>query len=136
MPPVSILLLLSAVPSCPSGAPLTMFEFTFSIHRANPVPVGVPGEIYVGGDGLALGYINRPELTAERFVKSHSLFKTGDLGKWLSDGNIEYLGRKDSQIKIRGFRVEPGEIETVIAFHPSVKECAVRVHEEISGNNN
>src|SRR5207244_875971 len=95
-----------------------------------PVPVGVSGEICVGGAGLARGYLNRPELTARKFVESpfepgSHLYKTGDLGRLLPDGNIEYLGRTDHQVKIRGFRIELGEIETVLAQHPAVNETAV-----------
>jgi amino acid adenylation domain-containing protein len=103
-----------------------------------PVPVGEPGEIYVGGDGMARGYLGRPDLTAERFVPNpfnanpeSLLFRTGDLACWLPDGIIEFLGRIDDQIKIRGFRVEPGEIEAVLRQHPAVRHAAVvaRVHQ-------
>ncbi|MFB2892337.1 amino acid adenylation domain-containing protein [Aerosakkonemataceae cyanobacterium BLCC-F50] len=111
----------------------------------NPVPTGVNGEIYLGGDGLALGYLNRPELTAERFINYKSkneavetlyttslpakLYKTGDRALYRSDGNLEFLGRTDYQIKIRGFRVELGEIETVIAQHPLIETAVVIVRE-------
>ncbi|MDJ0460314.1 non-ribosomal peptide synthetase [Streptomyces sp. H27-C3] len=93
-------------------------------------PVGVPGELCIAGDGLALGYLNKPELTAERFpanpfAPGDTLYRTGDLARWRDDGTIECLGRMDSQVKIRGFRVEPGEIEHVLARHPAVRECAV-----------
>jgi acyl carrier protein len=100
-----------------------------------PVPVGVSGEIYAAGDGLARGYHNRPELTAERFLPnpfspdaSGRLYKTGDLGRFLPDGNLEYLGRADSQVKIRGIRIELGEIESVLGEHPLVQEAVVAVH--------
>ncbi|HEY9622717.1 MAG TPA: amino acid adenylation domain-containing protein [Crinalium sp.] len=104
----------------------------------NPVPANVIGEIYVGGSGLAKGYLNRSELTAERFVnvtlpalddKTVALYKTGDRALYRADGNIEFLGRTDHQIKIRGFRVELGEIETAIAKHPMVQTAAVVVNE-------
>jgi acyl carrier protein len=102
-------------------------------HR-NLVPVNVPGEIYIGGDGLARGYLNRPQLTAERFVpnwlapeQSPRLYRTGDLGRYRGDGAIEYLGRVDSQIKLRGLRIELGEIESVLASHSAVREAVVTV---------
>ena len=96
------------------------------------MPVGVHGELYIGGDGLARGYLNRPELTAEKFVVNPfssepgaRLYRTGDLARYLPDGNIEFLGRVDNQVKIRGYRIELGEIETVLNQHPSVKESVV-----------
>ncbi|MBI4852597.1 MAG: amino acid adenylation domain-containing protein [Acidobacteria bacterium] len=97
------------------------------------VPVGVTGEIYVGGSGVARGYLNRKELTEERFINHRldnsnttiRLYRTGDLAKYLEDGDIEYLGRNDNQVKIRGFRIELGEIESVLIEHPSVVECIV-----------
>jgi acyl-coenzyme A synthetase/AMP-(fatty) acid ligase/acyl carrier protein len=99
------------------------------------VPIGVTGEIYIGGDGLARGYLNRPELTQERFIanpfkKSKSrLYKTGDLARYLPDGNLEFVGRSDAQVKLRGFRIELGEIETVLNQHPAVRESVVMVRE-------
>ena len=101
-----------------------------------PVPVGVPGELYIGGDGLARAYLNRPELTAERFVEYDAgdrqirLYKTGDLARYLPDGTIEYLGRLDHQVKIRGFRIELGEIETALSQHPNVRESIVVARED------
>jgi thioesterase domain-containing protein len=97
-----------------------------------PVPVGVRGELFVGGDGLARGYLNDRELTAEKFIPnslqpSAVLYRTGDFARYLSDGNIEFLGRIDHQVKIRGFRVELGEIESVLRLHPAVHECVVVV---------
>ncbi|BAY08030.1 non-ribosomal peptide synthetase [Calothrix sp. NIES-2098] len=101
-----------------------------------PVPIGVPGELYIGGDSLARGYLNRPDLTAERFIDSkwNRLYKTGDLACYLSDGNIEYLGRIDQQVKIRGFRIELGEIESLLLQHPDVREAAVIAREDVPGN--
>jgi len=118
----------------PIGKPI--FNTTLFIlgKHLELLPVGVVGELYIGGVGLARGYLNRPELTAEKFINNpfdpHSrLYKTGDLARYLPDGNIEYLGRIDNQIKIRGFRIELGEIEGVLAQHPFVTENVVIVHE-------
>ncbi len=101
-----------------------------------PVPIGVLGELHIGGVGIARGYLNRPDLTAEKFISNpfseepnSRLYKSGDLARYLPDGNIEYLGRIDNQVKIRGFRIELGEIEAVLAQHPLVTENAVIVHE-------
>ncbi len=101
------------------------------------MPIGVAGELYIGGDGLARGYLNRPELTQEKFVPnpfsedpSARLYKTGDLGRYLPDGNIEFLGRIDYQVKIRGFRIELGEIEVVLSRHPQVQQAVVVARED------
>ena len=103
----------------------------------NPVPIGVIGELYIGGSGLARGYLNRPELTQKRFIpnpfsskedkaKGYTrLYKTGDLVRWLADGNLEYIGRNDFQVKIRGYRIELGEIESVLASHPAIQQACV-----------
>ena len=106
-----------------------------------PVPIGVPGELYLGGDGLAKGYFNRPELTAEKFIPNPfsdrpqaRLYKTGDLACYLPDGNIEFLGRKDYQVKIRGFRIELNEIESVLAQHPAIQEIVVIAREDNPGD--
>jgi amino acid adenylation domain-containing protein len=111
--------------------------------QQRPVPIGVPGELYVGGAGLARGYLNRPEMTTQRFIlnpfnnsKWNRLYKTGDLARYLSDGNIEYLGRIDNQVKIRGFRIELGEIEAVLSQHSDVEASCVIVREDIPGNKN
>ncbi len=114
------------------GRPIFNTEAYILDEYLQPVPVGVSGEIYVGGIGLARGYCQQPELTRERFISnpfSHEpsarLYKTGDLGRYLSDGNIEYMGRTDFQVKIRGFRMELGEVQSVISKHPAVKQALV-----------
>jgi non-ribosomal peptide synthetase component F len=116
------------------GKPISNTQIYLVDACSNPAPIGTRGEIYIGGDGLARGYLNRPQLTAERFVpnwlvpeQSPRLYRTGDLGRYRSDGAIEYLGRVDSQIKLRGLRIELGEIESVLASHSAVREAVVTV---------
>ena len=146
----------------PIGKPIAQSLAYILDQNRRPVPIGVPGELWVGGHGLSRGYLNNPELTAERFVDEeipmgaglsqqspltphhspitthHSpitnrLYRTGDLARWLDDGNIEFLGRLDFQVKIRGFRIEPGEIENRLLSHPTVREAVVMTHEEKTG---
>ena len=104
-----------------------------------PVPVGVPGELYLSGVQVAKGYIHRPDLTAEKFLPDpfnpgNRMYKTGDRVRFLSDGNLEYLGRTDDQVKWRGFRIEPGEIEAKLAEHPQVQQAAVLLREDTPGD--
>ncbi len=112
------------------GKPISNTEIYILNQNNQIVPVGVPGELCIGGDGLARGYLNRPELTSEKFINNpfnseKKIYKTGDLARWLSDGNIEFLGRMDNQVKIRGFRIELGEIENRLACHENIKEAVV-----------
>src|SRR6185312_8665949 len=111
----------------PIGRPFTHTTTYLLYHHLRPVPMGLPGELYMGGDGLARGYLNRPDLTAERFVPDTfsgragaRLYKTGDLVRYRADGNLEFLGRLDHQVKVRGFRIELGEIEAALVQHQSV----------------
>ncbi|MCC5625123.1 amino acid adenylation domain-containing protein, partial [Nostoc sp. CHAB 5715] len=123
-------LLPEQVHSVPIGRPIDNTQIYVLNCDLQPTPIGVIGELYLGGDGLAKGYLHRPELTQERFIDNpfipeNKLYKTGDLVRYLQDGNLEYLGRHDEQIKIRGFRVELGEIAAAIAQHPDVQESVV-----------
>jgi amino acid adenylation domain-containing protein len=129
------------LPRVPIGRPIANTQTYILDAHLQPVPIGVPGELYVGGVGVARGYVNRPELTAERFIPNGfsdepgaRLYKTGDLARYLPDGNIDYLGRMDHQVKIRGFRLELGEIETVLAEHPAVRQTAIITAEDRSGD--
>lgn len=120
------------------GRPITNTQVYILDCHLQAVPIGVPGEIYIGGAGLARGYYKRPELTAEKFIPNpfgdNRLYKTGDLARYLPNGNIEFLGRIDRQVKIRGFRIELGEIEEVLAQHPGVQENVVTICEEQPGD--
>jgi amino acid adenylation domain-containing protein len=117
------------------GIPLPDLGVWIVDEHNQPLPIGVPGEMLVGGAGVTNGYLNRPELTSEKFIeveifgKTERIYKTGDLARWLPDGNLEYLGRIDHQIKLRGFRIELGEIEAVLTQHESVKEAVVILYE-------
>jgi len=150
-----------AATSIPIGRAIANTQIYLLDTHLKPVPIGVTGEIYIGGDGLARGYLNRPELTAQRFIPnpftkaevrsmkdetenslhtssftlhpSERLYKTGDLARYLADGNLEFVGRSDDQVKLRGFRIELGEIETVLNQHPAVRECVVMVRENVAG---
>ncbi len=124
----------------PIGRPLSNTEVWILDRHVHLAPVGVAGELYIGGDGLARYYLRRPELTAEKFVPhpfsaepGARLYRTGDLVRYLSDGNIEFLKRMDQQVKIRGFRIELGEIEAALQDHPAVRENIVIAHEETPG---
>ncbi|WP_256349347.1 non-ribosomal peptide synthetase, partial [Pseudomonas edaphica] len=115
------------------GAPIDNATVYVLDEQRRPVPIGVAGELYIGGKGVARGYLNQPELSAERFVDdpftAGRMYRTGDLVRWLPDGNLEYLGRNDDQVKIRGVRIELGEIESALASHPAVQEAVVQCRE-------
>jgi amino acid adenylation domain-containing protein len=123
------------------GRPIANTQVYVLDAQRNPVPIGVPGELYIGGVGLARGYLNRPELTAEKFVPNpfsddpdSRLYRTGDLCRWRADGNLEFLGRTDDQVKLRGFRIELGEIEALLDQHPSVAHSVVVLREDRPGD--
>ena len=130
-----------AAVTIPIGRPISNTTTYIVDKHFNPVPVGTPGELYIGGDGLARDYLNRPELTRERFVpnpfsasKEACLYKTGDVARYLPDGSIEFIGRIDHQVKIRGFRIELGEVESALTEHPAVGEAVVTVREDQPGD--
>ncbi|MBR8841198.1 MAG: amino acid adenylation domain-containing protein, partial [Stigonema ocellatum SAG 48.90 = DSM 106950] len=123
------------------GRPIANTQIYILDSHGQPVPIGVRGELYIGSAGLARGYLNRPELTQQKFIvnpfsqqQGARLYKTGDLARYLSNGNIEFLGRIDHQVKIRGFRIELGEIEAVLNTHPQIRQAVVIATEEVSGN--
>ncbi len=125
----------------PIGRPLPGRKVHILDRQGNLVPVGVPGEVHLGGAGIALGYLNQPQLTSEKFVRdpfsvvpTARLYRTGDLARWLPDGTIDYLGRIDHQVKVRGFRIELGEIESALRTHPAIREAAVTAAEAPGGD--
>ncbi|WP_373528143.1 amino acid adenylation domain-containing protein [Nostoc sp.] len=139
--PLSAQMCDSALSSAPIGRPLPNTQIYILDSHLQPVPVGVPGELHIGGAGLARGYLNRRELTQEKFILNpfeeaggSRLYKTGDLARYLPDGNIEYIGRIDNQVKIRGFRIELGEIETVLSQHENVQASCVVAREDSPSN--
>ena len=120
----------------PIGKPLGNYQAYILSADGQPLPIGVVGELYIGGASVARGYLNRPELTAEKFlpnpfIKGERMYRTGDLARWLPDGNVEFLGRIDHQVKIRGFRIELGEIENQLLKHPFVKEAVVVTSDQL-----
>ncbi len=125
----------------PIGRPINNFKLYILDRNMQPVPVGVPGELCMGGIGLARGYLNRPDLTAEKFIPDHysgesgaRMYRSGDLVRYLPDGEIEFLGRIDHQVKIRGFRIELGEIESVLDNHEIIKDVVVLAREDRPGD--
>ena len=125
----------------PIGKPIANTEIYLLDAQMQVCPLGVPGELYIGGDSLARGYVGRAAMTADRFIPNpfgtragSRLYRTGDIARYLENGAIEFLGRKDNQVKIRGFRIEPGEIETLLRKHPQIKEAVVTIAEDDSGD--
>lgn len=121
------------------GRPIANTQIYVLDSRFEPVPIGVPGELYIGGHGVARGYLNQPDLTAEKFVPNpflmapSRLYKTGDIARYRPDGNIECLGRNDSQVKLRGHRIDLGEIESALRRHPDVRDAVVSLNDDKSG---
>jgi aspartate racemase len=131
----------ASISSIPIGRPIGNSQVYILDRCHQPVPIGVTGELYIGGDGLARCYLNQPELTDQKFMLNpfsrdpqSRLYKTGDLGRYLQDGNIEFIGRTDNQVKIRGYRIELGEIEAVLGQHPGIREVKVLAYEDHPGD--
>ncbi|MFC5699787.1 amino acid adenylation domain-containing protein, partial [Cohnella faecalis] len=125
--------------SVPIGVPASNVQIYLLNSYMQEVPIGVAGEMYISGDGVSRGYLNQPELTAEKFVANpfapgERMYRTGDLARWLPDGNIEYLGRIDEQVKVRGHRIELGEVESALRSHESVKEATVIARKDEEGS--
>jgi acyl carrier protein len=125
--------------SIPLGRPIANTQIYVLDEHRMLVPIGVPGELVIGGDGVVRGYLNRPELTSQRFIPDpfrpgRRLYRTGDEARWREDGVLEFLGRLDDQVKIRGHRVELGEIEAVLARHPTVQQAVVVAREDAPGD--
>jgi amino acid adenylation domain-containing protein len=125
--------------SVPIGRPISNTQCFILDRNLQPVPIGVRGELFTGGEGLARCYLNDPKLTAEKFIPNpfhpaSLLYRTGDFARYRSDGNIEFLGRIDNQVKIRGYRIEPGEIESVLKLHPAAREAVVAAREDVPGD--
>ncbi|MBA4146721.1 MAG: amino acid adenylation domain-containing protein [Verrucomicrobia bacterium] len=126
--------------SVPIGAPISNTQVYILSEHFQPAPIGMAGELFIGGDGLAREYLNAPDLTSQKFVLNPfsaepgaRLYRTGDRARWLPDGNVEFLGRLDTQVKVRGFRIELSEVESALATHPSVQQCIMSVREDSSG---
>jgi amino acid adenylation domain-containing protein/non-ribosomal peptide synthase protein (TIGR01720 family) len=131
----------STEPVVPIGSPIANVQIYLLDADLRLVPVGIPGELYIGGIALARGYLNRPEVTADKFIPNpfsnkpeERLYRSGDIARYRLNGSIEYLGRSDHQVKVRGFRIELGEIEAVLSQHPAVREAIVLAKEDVQGN--
>ncbi|MCP5051747.1 MAG: AMP-binding protein, partial [bacterium] len=127
-------------PSIPYGKPIQNAKYYILDRHLKLCPIRVPGDLYIGGECLASGYLNDPVLTAGKFIDNpfvpdEKLYRTGDMARWFSDGNMEFLGRKDRQVKVRGFRIEPGEIESQLLNHEEIDSAVVVVRKDYKGDN-